>query len=116
MMAAPVRAATARLAPVKLQNQRSSEPSPDLGGACSLKIECKKCATRLAPLFLRSLSKLTRCHSFTFDSSARLPPPLTTAQLTGRMLSPLGSHLCLHRLPIQTRPKIRVCRSRCHPV
>src|SRR5437879_13158523 len=50
-MAAPVRAATARPAPVKLQNQRSSEHSPDRGGACSLKTECKKCATRLAPLF-----------------------------------------------------------------
>ncbi len=38
-----------------------------------MKIECKKCATRLAPLFLRSLSKLTRCHSFTFDSSGDEP-------------------------------------------
>src|ERR1035437_7134421 len=62
MMAAPVRAATARLAPVKLQNQRSSEPSPDRGRPCSLKIERQKCATRLAPLF--------------FEIARRAHPPL----------------------------------------
>jgi len=34
-------------------HRRSREPSPDRGGPCSLKIERQKCATRLAPLFLR---------------------------------------------------------------
>src|ERR1035437_7328747 len=51
--AAPVRATTAQLAPAKLRNRRSSEHSPDRGGPCSLKIARQKCATRLAPLFLR---------------------------------------------------------------
>ena len=51
--AAPVRATTAQLAPAKLQHRRSSELSPDRGGPCSLKIARQKCATRLAPLFLK---------------------------------------------------------------